>query len=76
MDNAHEIAGLDSRMDLAKNADGSVDLYFGPEPPEGLEKNWMPTVSGRGWFAYFRLYAPTEADFDRIWGLPDLVCVT
>jgi len=75
IDNEHEIAGLDSRMDLVKNADGSVDLYFGPKPPEGLEKNWIPTVSDRGWFAYFRLYAPTEAYFDRGWKLPDLVRV-
>jgi hypothetical protein len=74
-ENKHEIAGLDSRMDLVKNADGSVDLYFGPKPPEGLEKNWIPTVPGKGWFAYFRLYAPTEAYFDHSWGLPDLVRV-
>jgi len=75
IDNEHEIAGLDSRNDLIKNADGSVDLYFSPEPPKGLEKNWIPTVSGRGWFAYFRFYAPTEAYFDRSWALPDLVRV-
>ena len=75
IENKHEIAGLDSRMDLVKNADGSVDLYFGPKPPEGHEKNWIPTVPGRGWFAYFRLYAPTEAYFDHSWGLPDLVRV-
>jgi len=66
------IAGLDSRMDLVKNEDGSVDLYFGPEPPKGLEKNWIPTVPGKGWFAYLRLYAPTESYFDRSWQLPDI----
>ncbi|MGD9106984.1 MAG: DUF1214 domain-containing protein, partial [Desulfobacterales bacterium] len=31
IDNKHEIAGLDSRKDIIKNQDGSVDLYFGPE---------------------------------------------
>jgi hypothetical protein len=72
IDNKHEIAGLDSRMDLAKNDDGSVDLYFGPKPPKGNEKNWIPTVPGRGWFAYFRLYAPTEPYFDRSWKLSDI----
>jgi hypothetical protein len=71
----HDIAGLDSRKDLIKNADGSVDLYIGPEAPKGKEKNWIPTAPGRGWFAYFRLYAPTETYFDRSWGLPDLVRV-
>jgi hypothetical protein len=48
-------------MDLAKNTDGSVDLHFGTEPPEDHEKNWIPTVPGRGWFANFRFYVPTEA---------------
>ncbi len=58
--------------DIIKNKDGSVDLYFGPEPPKGKEKNWIPTVPGRGWFAYFRFYAPTKAYFDRSWSLPDI----
>jgi hypothetical protein len=70
-----DIAGLDSKKDLVKNDDGSVDLYFGPEAPKGKEKNWIPTAPGRGWFAYFRLYAPTEAYFDRSWKLPDLARV-
>jgi hypothetical protein len=72
IDNKYEIAGLDSRKDLVKNDDGSVDLYFGPEAPKGKEKNWIPTVPGRGWFAYFRFYAPTEAYFDRSWSLPNI----
>ncbi|WP_088889647.1 DUF1254 domain-containing protein [Leptolyngbya ohadii] len=72
IDNPHEIAGLDSRMDLITNADGSVDLYFGPTAPTGKEKNWIPTVPGRGWFALFRFYAPTEPYFDRTWSLPDI----
>ena len=53
------------------NADGSYDLYFGPKAPAGFEKNWIPSVSGKAWFPYFRLYAPTEAHFDRAWILPD-----
>lgn len=72
IDNKYEIAGLDSRMDLTKNDDGSVDLYFGPKPPKGNKKNWIPTVQGKGWFAYFRLYAPTKLYFDRTWQLPDI----
>jgi hypothetical protein len=75
IDTKHDIAGLDSKKDLVKNEDGSVDLYVGPEAPKGKEKNWIPTAPGRGWFAYFRLYAPTEAYFDRSWKLPDPVHV-
>jgi hypothetical protein len=41
------------------NADGSVDIYFGPEMPPGQEKNWIATVPGRGWFP------PLSASTDR-----------
>ncbi|MGE3777068.1 MAG: DUF1214 domain-containing protein [Pirellulaceae bacterium] len=44
IDTKHDIAGLDSRKDLIKNEDGSVDLYIGPEAPKGKEKNWIPTA--------------------------------
>ena len=53
------------------NADGSVDLYVGPTAPTGFEKNWIPTVPGKAWFPYFRLYAPTEDHFNRKWIMPD-----
>lgn len=61
-----------SRMPLAKNADGSIDLYFGPKAPTGKESNWVQTVPGRHWFAYFRLYGPTEPYFDRSWKIGDI----
>jgi hypothetical protein len=61
-----------SRMDLLTNADGSVDIYMGPKAPDGFEQNWIPTVPGRGWFALFRLYAPTETYFDKSWPLPSV----
>ena len=51
------------------NADGSVDLYFGPEPPVGKEANWVKTVPGKGWFGIFRLYGPEQEWFDRTWRL-------
>lgn len=69
--NDQKIADRSSRMDLRENEDGSVDIYVGPKAPAGFEKNWIPTVPGRNWFAYFRFYQPTEAYFDRSWPLPD-----
>jgi len=70
--NDQQRADRSSRQaDLVKNADGSVDLYVGPNAPAGFEKNWIPSVSGKAWFPYFRLYAPTEAHFNRAWVLPD-----
>jgi hypothetical protein len=55
------------------NADGSLDIYFGPEAPQGQEKNWVKTVSGKGWFAYMRFYSPTKAFFDQTWKPDDIV---
>ena len=62
-----------SRDNIVRNADGSVDLFFGPTPPAGKpESNWIKTLPGKGWFTYFRLYGPTQPYFDRSWVLPDI----
>lgn len=55
------------RQGLSKNADGSVDVYFGPAAPKAKGINWVQTMPGKGWFAILRLYGPTEAWFDRSW---------
>ncbi len=66
-------ADRSSRHDLMKNADGSIDLYFGPgEAPTGMENNFVKAIGDEGWFMYFRLYAPTEPYFERSWRLPDI----
>jgi hypothetical protein len=69
--NEQKVADRSSRMNLEKNADGSVDIYCGPNAPAGFESNWIPTVEGKSWFAYFRLYEPTETYFDQSWPLGD-----
>jgi hypothetical protein len=69
--NKQKIADRSSRMDLKKNTDGSVDIYCGPTAPRGFEANWIPTVEGKSWFAYFRFYEPTESYFDKSWPLGD-----
>ncbi|MDX2417687.1 MAG: DUF1214 domain-containing protein [Xanthomonadales bacterium] len=50
---------------LIKNADGSVDLYFGPKAPQGKENNWIQTNKGQSFFVYLRLYGPEKAYFDQ-----------
>jgi len=60
------------KEDIKKNSDGSIDVYFGPKAPAGHESNWVQTEPGKGWFAYFRFYAPTEEFFDQSWALPDV----
>jgi hypothetical protein len=49
------------------NADGSCTVWFGPEAPEGKERNWVQTVPGKGWFPILRLYGPLESWFDKTW---------
>jgi hypothetical protein len=57
------------------NADGSIDIYFGPEAPAGKEKNWIQTMPGKGWFTLFRFYGPLEPFFDKTWKPDDIVAV-
>ncbi len=72
IDNPQQNADLSSRKDLIKNADGSVDLYFGPKAPAGKEKNWVQTLPGKHWFTYMRFYGPTTAYFDKSWKMDDI----
>jgi hypothetical protein len=52
---------------IKTNADGSVDVYFGPKAPAGLEHNGIQTIPGRGWCMILRLYGPLEPWFDKTW---------
>lgn len=60
---------------LRSNADGSVDIYFGPTPPAGKEINWIPTSRAGRFEVLFRLYGPEKPFFDKTWKLPDLEVV-
>ena len=58
--------------ELQKNADGSVDIYFGPTAPAGKESNWVPTSAYGGFEVLFRFYGPEKPLFDKTWRLPDI----
>lgn len=57
---------------LLVNADGSVDVYFGPKAPAGKAQNWIQTIPGKGWNMLFRLYGPLEPWFDKTWRLSEI----
>jgi hypothetical protein len=59
--NCQPLPSLGSRDNPAQNADGSTDLYLGPQAPAGKAGNWLATVPGKGYFVILRLYGPTEA---------------
>jgi hypothetical protein len=60
------------RDQLITNADGSVDIYFGPQAPAGKESNWLETVPDKGWFLALRLYGPLEPWFEQTWRPGDI----
>jgi hypothetical protein len=60
---------------LQKNADGSVDVYFGPKAPVGKDSNWIPTDPNRQFEVMFRVYGPEKTLFEKTWTLPDIESV-
>ena len=57
-----EKSSIDSTMkEVKKNADGSVDIYFGPQPEKGKEGNWLRTSPDRRFFLLARFYGPKPA---------------
>lgn len=68
-----ERPGLSSydKPNMKLNADGSVDIYFGPKPPKGLESNWIPT-QGKRPMPLMRIYGGEEAYWNRSFKMPDV----
>ena len=56
-------------------ADGSIELLFGPDPPPEGTQNWVRTIPGKGWFAYFRIFGPDPGAFDGSWKLGDIEAI-
>ncbi|WP_239482827.1 DUF1214 domain-containing protein [Paraburkholderia sp. C35] len=55
---------------MKRNADGGVTLYVGPNPPAGLEANWIPT-RGKRPMPTFRYYGATDALNHKTFVMPD-----
>jgi hypothetical protein len=61
---------ISSQQDPAPttSADGSVDIYFAPEKPEGVAaQNWVRTLPNQGFFVYIRYYGPLKAFNEKTW---------
>jgi len=52
---------------IKQNQDGSTDIYFGPNAPDGFENNWLETLPGKSWFAILRMYGPLEPWLEKTW---------
>jgi hypothetical protein len=71
--NGQPFPSLGSRDNPMSNTDGSIDLYFSPEAPQGKQTNWLATVPGKGYFVILRLYGPLEAAINKSWKPGDIV---
>jgi len=62
--------------DLPKNDDGSIDVWFGPEQPDGVvDAAFIQTVPGRNFVGCLRLYGTTAAFYDQTWKPDDIARV-
>lgn len=73
LDNGQPFPTVSQYTGPVANADGSIDIYFGPEAPAGHEKNWIRTVAGKGWFPILRFYGPLKPFFAKAWKPEDIV---
>lgn len=62
--------------DVPKNADGSIDIWFGPKQPKGVaDAAFIQTVPERHFLAALRLYGTGVEFFDQTWKPDDVVKV-
>jgi hypothetical protein len=71
LDNGQPFPSLNTMDQPAVNADGSTDIYFGPDSP-GAGRNWLKTLPEQGFIVVLRLNGPTQAFFDQTWKPSDI----
>ena len=56
------------------NADGSIDLFFGPTKPDGVEqRSWIQTLKDRSFLVCLRLYGTETEFYDQTWKPDDML---
>ena len=61
----------DSRPDLIRRGDGSIDIVFSHRKPTDPGVNWLPVPAGP-FSAYLRMYAPKKAALNHSWVAPGI----
>ena len=72
VDNPIDRSSFNDRSDLARNADGSIDIYLQRTAPTGHEQNWLPIPGGR-FKLMLRVYLPGAAVLDGRYQVPPVV---
>ena len=65
-------SSFDDRSNLAKNVDGSIDIYLQREAPTEREQNWLPIPSGK-FKLMLRAYLPGAAILNGAYRVPQVV---
>ncbi len=59
---------------IPKNNDGSIDLWFGPNKPDGVaDSAFIKTVPDRNFLVALRLYGTEDGFYDQTWVPDDLI---
>ncbi|WP_296667119.1 DUF1254 domain-containing protein [Demequina sp.] len=70
------LPSTNSYYDIPKNADGSIEIWFGPRrPEEAVPAAFIQTVPGRDFIVALRLYGTGLAFYDQTWRPDDIVRV-
>ena len=52
---------------MEKNEDGSYDVYFGTESPQGQGRQLAANFPDKSWFSILRMYGPLEPWIEKTW---------
>jgi hypothetical protein len=66
---------VSDRSGLARNGDGSVDIYIQHGAPAGREANWLPAPTG-AFTLWLRVYLPGQAVLDGRYKVPPVVALS
>ena len=61
----------------ATTADGSIDIHFAADKPDGVpDENWIMVLPDRGFLVYIRYYGPLNDFHDQPWVPNDVELVS
>ncbi|OIV39961.1 DUF1214 domain-containing protein [Flavobacterium johnsoniae] len=64
-------SSLSQDLRINKN-DGTITIFFGPEPPDELHSNWIPVRANENFELVFRFYGVEKPILEKKWILPDV----
>jgi hypothetical protein len=71
LQNGQPFPSLNQMDKPVANADGSTDIYIGPNSL-GSGRNWLATASGKPFWVGLRIYGPEQPFFDQSWKPEDV----